>query len=262
MVTANNSETLVTCDNAAMLQIFDLSAFKQKDIASLNQIEPENLHQYVKRLNVWCTGHQGGITSIDYLESRKLILTAGHDGEIILWTDDGRKIGMFGQMAYCHHGAGKDPVPKIWNLNDANTFVDKESRSDTELISDEPETADHPKRKSKAISKEEKEAQHLMAHDQKDDDDHDADVGAKENNEDFEVRISDDTWNLLHNNTAMDSNANENDVLLSSPELHAILQKPAGSYMRSRKRNQLKGIVTRQLKTFELDEIPKESPFK
>ncbi len=66
--------------------------------------------------------------------------------------------------------------------------------------------------------------------------------------------------NLIHDG-GVGQEEDENDVLLSSPELHAILQKPAG-YITQKKRNILQGMLMKQLKTFDLDEIPKESPFK
>ncbi len=81
-----------TCDNAAMLQIFELNELENIDINDIHSID---LKQYMERLNIWWTEHNN-ITCIDYLDSKDLILTCAHDKEIILWTINGIKIGMFG----------------------------------------------------------------------------------------------------------------------------------------------------------------------
>jgi len=246
MVVAKKSTVLVTCDHGAMLQIFDLTAIGLLDLDSTQRVD---LKETVRRRNIWCTGHDN-ITSVDYLEGRDLILTAGHDGEIVLWTHCGRKIGMFGQMTYFKNSA-QDPVPKLWNLNDPKSFVDQQSRSELDSISDDPQIA-----KKKGLSR--KESRRALGAGTGDS----GALGDGERNKENEVKISEDTLRLLQLNNTADLDSNEaTDTLLSSPELHAILQKPA-HHGRPRKRNQLRKLVTRQLKTFELDEIPKESPFK
>mmetsp|Transcript_2642 Transcript_2642/g.4297 ORF Transcript_2642/g.4297 Transcript_2642/m.4297 type:complete len:747 (+) Transcript_2642:97-2337(+) len=77
------------------------------------------------------------------------------------------------------------------------------------------------------------------------------------------VQISIDTLNLIeHNNAAHDGSVDDSDVVLSNPELLAMLQKPASLYFRPKKRNILRGALMQQLKTCDLDELPRESPFK
>ena len=248
MVAAKKSTVLVTCDNGAMLQIFDLSAIGMMEIESMEEMD---LKQSVERVNVWCTGHDN-ITSVDYLEERDLILTAGHDGEIVLWTDNGVKIGMFGQVTYSK--IGKDPVPRPWNLNDPKTFVDQESRSELDSVSDDPEIA---KKDRRGTDRESRRAVHGVVGGDG------MNGGDGQDKENEVLKISEDTLRLLQPNNTADLDGNEaTDTLLSSPELHAILQKPAHSLGRSKKRSNLRKLVTRQLKTFELDDIPKESPFK
>lgn len=244
MVAAKKSTVLVTCDNGAMLQIFDLSAIGTMELDSMEQMD---LKQGVERVNVWCTGHDN-ITSVDYLEERDLILTAGIDGEIVLWTDGGVKIGMFGQVTYFKN-SGKDPVPKPWNLNDPKTFVDQESRSELDSITDDPEIANDQKGMNR---KDSRRTVHAVG------------GGDGQNKENETFKISEDTLRLLQlNNTAdLDDDDEATNTLLQSPELHAILEKPAHSMGRSKKKSNLRKLVTRQLKTFELDDIPKESPFK
>eukprot|EP00484_Ammonia_sp_Unknown_P029258 CAMPEP_0197028102 /NCGR_PEP_ID=MMETSP1384-20130603/7880_1 /TAXON_ID=29189 /ORGANISM="Ammonia sp." /LENGTH=1184 /DNA_ID=CAMNT_0042457053 /DNA_START=22 /DNA_END=3576 /DNA_ORIENTATION=- len=269
MVAAKKSTVIVTCDNASMLQIFDLSALSELIDSSLM-----DLKHIVKRENIWCT-QQNTITCVDYLDSKDLILTCGHDGEVILWNRQAMKIGMFGQMIYFNN-SGKDPMPKLWNLNDVHTFVDKQSRSEMDTIPDEPESAksktktkrNKRKKKKKRVADgtEQQQDKGGVEQEKEEEEEEEEEDETMQNGDEPEVdgvQISIDTLNLIeHNNAAHDGSVDDSDVVLSNPELLAMLQKPASLYFRPKKRNILRGALMQQLKTCDLDELPRESPFK
>jgi len=247
---SNKSTILVTVDNSAMLSIWSLAVLDTLDLSVRGGVD---LADYVERRMLWCTGHDT-VTCVDYLSSRDLVLTAGHDGEVSLWTAEGRKVGMFGQTSLSLAG---DALPTLWNLEDPKTFEDRQSRAEQIRLQLEHEKQEQAQKQVQKVTTKVE----LVDPDRKGAESESKD--GLEVDEHFQVRVSEATWALLHPEKTSKPEDSKRGFRLSSPELHAILEKPAASHMRpARKRNQLRGIVSRQLKTFELDEIPKESPFK
>ena len=171
---------------------------------------------------------------------------------------------MFGQMTYFDN-SGKDPIPNLWNLNDPKTFQDKVSRSEIDTIPDKPENdkkTKKPKRKkSRNIHNDNDDnSMNDEEYEYEDDKDSEDDVESVDG-----IKVHSDTLRLLSNNGSLeDDKANDADMLLSSPELHAMLEKPASGYIKTKtkRKNLMKSALMKQLKTFSLDEIPKESPFR
>jgi len=129
MVSAKNDSILVTGDRFGIIQIWELNLSKSTMKVSKNGCD---LKDNIKRLNVFQSGHSF-ITYIDYLSEKELLLSCDNNGKMFLWTLNGIKIGMFGQKTTIGQ---EDPIPKLWNLKDINTYEDTQPKNDSINIID------------------------------------------------------------------------------------------------------------------------------
>ena len=118
MIVAKNSQIIVTADPCGFIQIFCL--------LQLGDSDGQNLEKCIKRTNIWNSGHSE-ISCIDYLDEGDLILSSGKDGSVILWSDKGFKIGVFGQA-------------RPWKLADCKTWIDQRSQSQMHSVADCPQS--------------------------------------------------------------------------------------------------------------------------
>lgn len=203
-------------------------------------------------------GHHSTITGIDYLQTKDLLVTCAYDGEVLLWKCDGRLVGMFGQMKV---EGGNDPVPKLWNLNDSKTWSEQNIKPITLDDSDPTKKA----KVSNAINK------HIAA----------LNANSKTQIERKKIKNVADAVAVAANAAAqaeaMLAESKETLQLISghkdednndtpfTPEVLAILERPSGAVSKFLKKSKLPNVssvkVKKQLQTFKLDEIPKESPF-
>ena len=78
--------------NADRRETFTAAFFKSLDGWRAHK---QSLVRCAKRTN--CVLHATPVDSVDYLTPHKMVLTASTDCKVLLWTQEGALVGMFGQ---------------------------------------------------------------------------------------------------------------------------------------------------------------------
>ncbi len=170
---------------------------------------------------------------------------------MLLWTKEGCLIGMFGQM---QADLKNDPIPKVWEVGNVETYEEKRARDASEEFKDVPSDW-KSEDKSHDFSKTEKTFSLSL--------DQTFGVIHGHSEKERERRQTIDTIGSLEEElTGEETPAKEWEDGGIPPNLLALLEKPSSlSRPYPSKSKKIPSSLKRQLKTFELDDIPRESPF-
>mmetsp|Transcript_13415 Transcript_13415/g.44193 ORF Transcript_13415/g.44193 Transcript_13415/m.44193 type:complete len:870 (+) Transcript_13415:164-2773(+) len=116
------------------------------DVSQLDLTEEFTVSESLIQVGFW-RAHRRGIASIDFMESRKLLVVSSLDTDISLWTLDGLLVGLFGQTKLWsleQHESWLDPNKEnraLPNESDAPAESNKEAAADEEEILEESDSS-------------------------------------------------------------------------------------------------------------------------